>query len=82
MTITESEIQFLKERVGKVVRLNCTDGEVIMAKIVYVDTEDLELVYEMLSTTDQSKYEKYDEQPAYLIHFPEISSVEPPEGNE
>jgi hypothetical protein len=47
-----------------------------VAKIDTVDAEVGEVVYEMLSTTDESKYEKLDQQPAYLIHFHDIASVE------
>ena len=74
--MTHEEIALLQRSIDKVVRLRCTDGEVIIAKIDTVDVGDQEIVYEMLSTTDESKYEKYDRQPAYLIHFAEILSVE------
>lgn len=66
----------LRESIDKIVRLRCTDGEIIVAKVDLVDAEDGEIVYEMLSTTDESKYEKFDRQPAYLIRFHQISSVE------
>jgi hypothetical protein len=49
-----------------------------VAKIDSVDQEVGEVVYQMLSTTDESKYEKFDRQPAYLIHFREIASVGSP----
>lgn len=74
--MTQNEVAFLQQSVDKIVKFRCTDGEVITAKIDTVDAQDQEIVYEMLSTTDESKYEKHDRQPAYLIHFHEIASVE------
>jgi hypothetical protein len=74
--MTRDEITLLQQSIDKVVRLRCTDGEIIVAKIDAVDPIDEEIVYEMLSTTDQSKYEKFDRQPAYLLHFNEISTLE------
>ena len=73
--MTPDAIALLQENIGKVVRLTCSDGEVIVAKLNLVDPTDEEIVYEMVSTTDESKYEKFDRQPAYLLRFSEISSV-------
>jgi hypothetical protein len=73
--MTPDAIALLQQNIGKVVRLTCSDGEVIVAKLDLVDPMDEEIVYEMLSTTDESKYEKFDQQPAYLLRFSEISAV-------
>ena len=75
--MTANDLLTLQSSIDVAVKINCTDGEVILAKIDSVDLEVREVVYEMLSTTDESKYEKFDRQPAYLIHFDEIASVEP-----
>lgn len=74
--MTERDIDILEHSIDKNVRLKCIDGEVIVARIDCVDREDDEIVYELLSTTDESKYEKLDRQPAYLIRFSDIASVE------
>ena len=74
--MTSEEIALLERSIDKVVRLRCTDGELIVAKLDLVDMQDKEIVIEMLSTTDESKYEKRDRQSAYLIHFNEIVAVE------
>jgi hypothetical protein len=76
--MTSDDIRLLQRSIDGTVKLNCTDGEVIVAKIDSVDQEVGEVVYQMLSTTDESKYEKFDRQPAYLIHFREIASVGSP----
>lgn len=74
--MTQDAILLLERSIGKVVRLTCPDGEVIIAKITLVDPLDEEIVFDMLSTTDESKYEKFDRQPAYLLCFSDISAVE------
>ena len=66
----------LQQSIGKVVRLTRPDGEVIVAKITLVDPPDEEIVFDMLSTTDESKYEKFDREPAYLLYFSDISTVD------
>jgi len=73
--MTPEAIVLLQQNIGKVIRFTCSDGKVIIAKIDLVDPLDEELVYEMLSTTNESKYEKFDRQPAYLLRFSDISSV-------
>jgi hypothetical protein len=73
--MTPEAIVLLQQSIGKVVRLTCSDGEVIVAKLDLVDPMDEEIVYEMLSTTNESKYEKFDKQPAYLLRFSDISTV-------
>jgi len=65
----------LQKSIGKVVRLARTDGEVIVARITLVDPFDEEIVFDMLSTTDESKYEKFDREPAYLLYFSDIATV-------
>ena len=69
--MTPEAILLLQQSVGKIVRLTSCDAEVIVPKFVLVDPMDEEIVYEMLSTTDESKYEKFDQQPAYLLRFSE-----------
>ena len=74
--MTSESIALLQQNIGKAVRLTCSDGEVIVAKLVLVDPLDEEIVFEMLSTTDESKYEKFDQQPAYLLRFSDLSTVD------
>ena len=74
--MTPEAIGLLQQSVGKVVRITRADGELIVAKVSLVDPHDEEIVFEMLSTTDESKYEKFDRQPAYLLFFSDIASVD------
>jgi hypothetical protein len=73
--MTPEAIGLLQQSIGKVVRITRPDGEVIVAKITLVDALDEEIVFDMLSTTDESKYEKFDRQPAYLLFFSDISTL-------
>ncbi len=75
--MTGADVQLLKSSVGKDVRIICYDGEVITARVHWVSDEDKELSYDLISTTKESQYEKYDEQPVYLITFDQIERVEP-----
>ena len=74
--MTRESIALLKQSVGKVVRLTRPDGEVIVAKVTLVDSLEEEIVFDMLSTSDESKYEKFDREPAYLLYFSDISIVD------
>ncbi len=74
--MTPETIALLQQNIGKVVRLTRPDGEIIFARITLVDPRDEEIVFDMLSTTDESKYEKFDREPAYLLYFSDISTVD------
>ncbi len=75
--MTESDLQVLKASVDKVVRIISFDGETMLAKVRAVSEEDEDVIYDLVSTTKESQYEKHDEQPAYLIRFRDIKRVEP-----
>jgi len=48
----------------------------MLAKVRFVSESEQDLVYDLMSTSKESQYEKHDEQPAYLIKFEDIESVE------
>ncbi len=75
--MTETDLHVLKANVDKVVKIFCLDGESLLAKVHFVSDEDEDVIYDLVSTTKESPYEKHDEQPAYLIKFREIERVEP-----
>jgi len=74
--VTENDLQLLKASIDKVVRITCSDGEILLAKIHSVSDEDEDIIYDLVTTTKESHYEKRDEQPAYLIRFRDIERVE------
>ena len=49
----------------------------MLAKLHAISDEDKDVIYDLVSTTKLSQYEKHDEQPAYLIKFEDIKHVEP-----
>jgi hypothetical protein len=73
--MTPETVVLLQQSIGKVVGLTRPDGEIIVAKITLVDHLDEEIVFEMLSTTNESKYEKFDRKPAYLLYFRDVFTV-------
>jgi hypothetical protein len=73
----EWDLQLLMASVDRVVRIVCHDGESMLAKVHAVSEEDEDVIYDLVSTTKESLYEKQDEQPAFLIKFEEIQRVEP-----
>jgi small nuclear ribonucleoprotein (snRNP)-like protein len=75
--VTANDLQMLKASIDKVVKITCTDGEILIAKVQAVSDEDKDVIYDLVSTTRESHYEKRDEQPAYLIGFRDIERVEP-----
>ncbi len=76
--MTQDDVALLRRSIDKVVRLHCTDGEVISAKIDLVDENDGEIVYQMLATNQETKpaYSKAGIDAAYLLRFDEVEWVE------
>jgi hypothetical protein len=72
------DLETLNANVDKVVKIITSDGESLLAKVVLVSDEDEDVIYELVSTSREAQYEKFDEQPAYRISFQEIKSVEAP----
>jgi len=70
------DLETLKASVDRVVKIISCDGESLLAKVVLVSEEDDDVIYELVATSRESQYEKFDEQPAYAIDFKNIESVE------
>jgi hypothetical protein len=70
------DLEILKANIDKVIKIICRDGETLLAKVVLVSEDDQDVVYDLVSATRESQYEKVDKQPAYRITFQEIESVE------
>lgn len=70
------DLQTLKDNIDKVVKITCYDGEIIIAKVLFISEEEEDVIYDLVSTTRLSQYEKLDEQPAYQVRFHDIESVE------
>ena len=74
--MNQEDIEILKQNYDSLVRIRTCDGEVITALVKFVSDIHQDLVYDLVSTTRESQYEKHDEQPVYRLDFEEIESVE------
>jgi hypothetical protein len=69
-------LRALTIQVDKFTKITCFDGEVIVAKILFVSETEEDVIYDLVSTNRESQYEKHDGQPAYRIAFKDIEFVE------
>lgn len=74
--MNDQDVETLKRNDNRIVRLRTYDGEVMIVKVRFVSDSNHDLIYDLVSTTKESQYEKHDEQPAYRIGFDDIESVE------
>jgi acetylglutamate kinase len=63
-------IERLRQNEGKVVKINCSDGELLEAKIIHIDDEHRDAIYDLVAT----KPEKYKQgiKSAYVIHWDDM----------
>ena len=65
------QIEQLRESEGRVVKLTCSDGELLEAKILHVDDEYRDIVYDLVSSTAPDKY-KQGPASSYVIRWDDI----------
>lgn len=73
----ENDLRLLKSSVDKLVRIRCSDGEVLVAKVLFVWDEYSDVSYDLVSTNREDKYEKCGPEAAHTISFQDIVCVEP-----
>jgi hypothetical protein len=69
--VKQELIERLRQNEGKVVKINCLDGELLDAKIIHVDDEHRDAIYDLVATTTPEKY-KQGTTSAYVIHWDDI----------
>ena len=69
--MTPEDVERLRRHEGKIVRIDCTDGEILEAKIVHVDDEYQDVMYDLVSSTKPEKY-KAGKAAAYVIDWADI----------
>ena len=74
--MNENDLRLLKSSVDKLVKIHCFDGEVLVAKVLFVWDEYGDVSYDIVSSTRTDRYEKYGLKGAYTISFQDIASVE------
>jgi hypothetical protein len=75
--MTSESIDFLRKNEGKILKLICSDGEILIAKILDVSLEYGDVIYDLVRTNRPGRYPKHDVQPAFSTPFDQIVSVEP-----
>ncbi len=67
-------LQVLKDNVKKNVRILCTDGEVLVAQIVHVDEDELDVIYDLVSSNRPERYARPGA--AYLLKLADVVEVD------
>lgn len=75
--MTDEDLKTLRQRQNHIVKIHTLDGEVLIAKVLFISDSQEDVIYDLISTSQESQYEKHDEQPAYRILFKDIASVDP-----
>lgn len=79
--MTESEIQCLKDCVDKLVEIETTDGERLIAKVVVVmhseEFDEHDVQYELISSNTPEFYASHPDSGGFLLDFDKIQSVRP-----
>jgi hypothetical protein len=71
-------LEELRQRIDQVVKLRCTDGEIISARIEFISEEDRDVICQILSTNrkDKPAYAKGGIGTDYLIRLEDIERLE------
>jgi hypothetical protein len=56
--MTGEQLERLRASDGKNLQITCSDGEIIQAKILFIDDEYRDVVCDLLSTTKPERYEQ------------------------
>jgi hypothetical protein len=75
--MTNDDIQLLKDNDQKLVRLHLSDGEVVTVKVLFVSEAEQDVIVDLISSTNITRYPKDDIQPTFQYKFQDIFTVEP-----
>jgi hypothetical protein len=79
--MTESDIQYLKENIDKLVEIRTIDDECLIAKVLVVthnnEYDEHDLLYEVISSNQIDSYTHLDSTGGYVLDFERIASVGP-----
>jgi hypothetical protein len=65
------QIERLRKNEGRVIKITCSDGELLEAKIIHVDDEHSDAIYDLVSSTKPEKYSR-GAASAYVIRLADI----------
>jgi small nuclear ribonucleoprotein (snRNP)-like protein len=69
--MTPEEVEQLRRFEGRRVTITCSDGEVLQGKILHVDDEHRDAIFDLVSTTTPEKY-KQGANAAYVIRWADV----------
>jgi hypothetical protein len=69
------QIERLRKNEGRVIKITCSDGELLEAKIVHVDDEHRDVIYDLVSSTKPEKYPQGTAS-AYVIRLADIADFQ------
>ncbi len=79
--MTELDLQYLKQSIDKVVEIKTTDGEHLVAKILFVthdeDYGEHDVLYQVISSDRLASYKNIENSGGYVLDFERILSVTP-----
>ncbi len=79
--MTEADIECLKRNTGREVQIVTTEGEHLIAKVLFVthdqDYDEHDLIYEVVSSNMLYSYANLDKTGGYVLGFENIVSVKP-----
>ena len=77
--MTETDIQCLKDNIDKEVEIQTTDGEQLVAKVLFVthdeEHDEHDVLYEVISSNMLDSYAHLDRAGGYVLDFAKIISV-------
>jgi hypothetical protein len=80
-TVTESEIQCLRDNIDKTVEIETNSGERLIAKVLFVtcdeEYDEHELTYQVVSSNRLGSYLQLENTGGYVLDFDKILSVRP-----
>ena len=72
---TNPHYRILKDHIGQALRIVLADGEEAVVKLIHVDEEHEDFVYDLLSTNRNSKYQGMPTNAAYAAKFADLVSA-------
>ncbi len=79
--MTESDIQLLKDNIDKLVEIETTAGERLIAKVLFVthdeEYDEHELLYQVVSSDRLESYFQHKESGGFVLDFDNILSAKP-----
>jgi hypothetical protein len=80
-TVTQSEIQRLRDNIDKTVEIETDAGERLIAKVLFItfneEYDEHELTYQVVSSTMLEAYSNLENTGGYVLDFDKIVSIKP-----